>query len=299
MKHVLKKAIVQADADYMDAKYEDTRQLVIAFNKMDINNVSNTVIKGGRITALKNGGYAASSFTRLEDMDAAVASAARSALHLSQYDATNRLAAAPVVEDVVIPVMTIDPREISFDDKVALAREYMSLILKVPNVFTSFGTYYENFTHETYVNSEGTAIDQDIVQCFLSFRIMSRNGNHTESAGIAMGFDADYQRLLNRHADVEKKAGLVVDLLDAIPVKPGMYNIVADQDLSGVFTHEAFGHLSEADDTINNQSLQEILVLGRRMGEPNLNIIDDGSYPGRVAHISMMSRVYERQKPIW
>jgi TldD protein len=280
MKQVLKNGIKDADADYIDAKYEDTRQLTITFNKLDINGVSNTVIKGGRITALKKGGYAAASFTRLEDMADAVETATRSALHLSKFDSTNRLFPAPVVQDVVIPVMKRDPRSISFDEKVGLARDYLRLILDVPGVFTSFGTYYENYTRETYINSEGTAIDQDIVQCFLSFRIIAKNGNTTESAGIAMGFDADYARLLNRHADVERKAKLVVDLLKAEPVKPGVYAIVADQDLSGVFTHEAFGHLSEADDTINNTSLQEMLVLGGRMGEPHLNIIDDGSWPG-------------------
>ncbi len=280
MKHVLKNGIKGADADYIDAKYEDTRQLTIAFNKLDINGVSNTVIKGGRITALKNGGYAAAAFTRPENMADAVKAATRSALHLSKFDSTNRLMPAPVVEDIVIPVMKVDPRKISFDDKVALARDYLRLILDVPGVFTSFGTYYENYTHETFVNSEGTTIDQDIVQCFMSFRIMAKNKSTTESLGIALGFDADYALLLDRHADVEHKAKLAVDLLEAKSVKPGVYTIVADQDLSGVFTHEAFGHLSEADDTINNKSLQEMLVMGRRMGEPHLNIVDDGSWPG-------------------
>lgn len=39
MKHVLKNGIKGADADYIDAKYEDTRQLTITFNKLDINGV--------------------------------------------------------------------------------------------------------------------------------------------------------------------------------------------------------------------------------------------------------------------
>ncbi len=280
MKQHLKNAIQKADADYIDAKYEDTRQLRITFNKLDINSVSNTVIKGGRITALKNGGYAAASFTRPEKLMDAVETATRSALDLSRFDSTNKLMPAPVVKDTVIPVMKTVPQDVSFDDKVALAREYMSIILKVPKVFISFGTYYENHTNETYVNSEGTEIKQDIVQCFLSFRIMAKDGSRTESAGIALGFDSDFDRLINRHADVEKKAELTVSLLDAVSVKPGVYTIVADQDLSGVFTHEAFGHLSEADDTINNKSLQDMLVPGRRMGGNYLNIIDDGSWPG-------------------
>ncbi|HPQ41753.1 MAG TPA: TldD/PmbA family protein [bacterium] len=280
MRQMLIDGIRRGDADYMDAMYEDTRELTISFNKMDINNVANTVLKGGRITALKNGGYAGASFTRPEDMPGAVETAARIAGNLSKFDNTNRLLDAPVVDDTVMPEMKTDPRTVSFDAKVALAREYMKLILDMPGVFTSYGTYYESFTRKCYVNSEGTRVDQDIVLCFLAFRIMSKNGNHTESAGLVMGYDSDYDRLLNRHGHVEKKAKIVADMLHAESVKPGLYTIVADQDLSGVFTHEAFGHLSEADDTINNPSLQEMLVLGRTMGKPCLNIVDDGSFPG-------------------
>ncbi|MBN1295777.1 TldD/PmbA family protein [bacterium] len=280
MRQLLINGIDNADADYVDAMYEDTRQLQISFNKLEINGVSNTVLKGGRITALKNGGYAGASFTRPEDMGKAMVNASRTAARLGAFDTTNRLLPAPVIDDTVLPVMKTDPRSVGFDDKVALAREYMSLILSVPDVFTSFGSYYESVTRKSYVNSEGTRIDQDIVLCFLAFRIMSKNGKSTESAGITLGYDSDYDRLLNRHADVEKKARTVADLLRAEPVRPGMYTIVADQDLSGVFTHEAFGHLSEADDTINNRSLQDMLIIGRKMGNPCLNIVDDGSFPG-------------------
>lgn len=280
MRQTLLQAIQKADTDYMDAMYEDTRQLQISFNKMDINNVSNTVIKGGRIASLKNGGYAAASFTRPEDLASAVERSATTATTLSKYDTTNRLLDAPVVDDSVTPAMKIDPRDVSFEDKADLVREYMKIILAVPNIFTCTGTYHETFTRKCYVNSEGTKIDQDILLSFISFRIMSKDGTRTESAGLALGYDADYGRLLNRHGKIEEKAKIVANMLNATAVKPGMYNIVADQDLSGVFTHEAFGHLSEADDTVNNRSLQEMLVMGRQMGGSHLNIIDDGSFPG-------------------
>ncbi len=280
MKNNLQQAIQKSGADYCDAMYEDTRHTTISFNKLDIQNVSNTVLKGGRVSALANGAYALSSFTRLEDLDNAIATVSRNARALSRFDSTNRLMPAPIVEDSVVPGMTIDPRSVDFDEKVRLAREYLSLVLAAPQVFTAYGSYNETFTRKTFVNSEGTRIDQDIVICFFSCRIMAQEGNLTESMGFSIGFDADFNRLLDRHELVEEKARTCAGLLKAKSVSPGTYNIVADRDLSGIFTHEAFGHLSEADDTVNNKSLQDILVIGKRLGNDHLNIIDDGSVAG-------------------
>jgi TldD protein len=117
------------------------------------------------------------------------------------------------------------------------------------------------------------------LQCFFSCRIVAQDEKSTESIGFSLGFDADFARLKNRHDLVEKYAKLASDLLDASPVSPGVHAAVADADLAGVFIHEAFGHLSESDDTINNPSLQSILIMGKRLGGPWLNIIDQGDFP--------------------
>ncbi len=71
-----------------------------------------------------------------------------------------------------------------------------------------------------------------------------------------------------------------VDLLAAPPVTGGKYTVVTNQLLSGVFTHEAFGHLSESDFVYENPRMQEIMQLGKRFGVEKLNIIDDGTLPG-------------------
>jgi len=280
MKENMRNAINKSHADYCDMLVEDTRFTTISFNKLEIQNVSSTVLKGGRVMALVNGGYSSASFTRMDGMEDAVKSATAGAETLSKFDNTNRMVPAPVIQDTVIPEMKIDPRTVDFDAKVELARDYIKLVMDTPQVFTSYGSYTESFTRKTYVNSEGTEIEQDIILCFFSCRIMAKNGNKTESLGFTIGFDADYDRLLNRHDYARSRAETCVALLKAKSVSPGIYNIVVDQDLSGIFTHEAFGHLSEADDSINNKSLQEMLVIGKRLGGDNLNIIDDGSISG-------------------
>ena len=56
--------------------------------------------------------------------------------------------------------------------------------------------------------------------------------------------------------------------------------MVLDPILAGVFTHEAFGHLSESDFVYENDRMREIMVLGRKFGKPLLNIVDGGAVPG-------------------
>jgi len=75
----------------------------------------------------------------------------------------------------------------------------------------------------------------------------------------------------------QKVANRSVELLSAHPVKAGQYPVVIDQNLAGVFIHEAFGHLSESDFVYENPKAKEMMVLGRRFGKDILNVYDDGS----------------------
>jgi len=56
--------------------------------------------------------------------------------------------------------------------------------------------------------------------------------------------------------------------------------VVLDPRLAGVFAHEAFGHLSEADFLHENPKLRDLLAIGREVAVKDLNIVDDGSLGG-------------------
>ncbi|MCH8090067.1 MAG: TldD/PmbA family protein, partial [Chloroflexi bacterium] len=56
--------------------------------------------------------------------------------------------------------------------------------------------------------------------------------------------------------------------------------VVLDPILAGVFIHEAFGHLSEADHVYADPRMREIMVLGRRFGGGHLNVVDGAGVPG-------------------
>jgi TldD protein len=85
--------------------------------------------------------------------------------------------------------------------------------------------------------------------------------------------------LRNREEEFEKKTAIALDLLQAKPVSGGTHNVVLNPDLSGVFTHEAFGHFSEADLIEDSPTMRDRMQIGSQLGNEALSITDDPTMP--------------------
>jgi TldD protein len=97
---------------------------------------------------------------------------------------------------------------------------------------------------------------------------------------FAFGGNTDFSPLLNREEDLKQQVAKACELLDAEPAKAGIFPVLLDPSESGVFIHEAFGHLSEADGLQNNPSFRARLQLGTALGNPILHVADDATLPG-------------------
>ena len=73
--------------------------------------------------------------------------------------------------------------------------------------------------------------------------------------------------------------------------------MILDNRIAGVFAHEAFGHLSEADHLYENPGLLEMMQKGRVFSGGHLNIVDDGSLPGLAAYTPNDQEGIPAQKP--
>jgi TldD protein len=109
---------------------------------------------------------------------------------------------------------------------------------------------------------------------------VARKGDIVQTASRRDGGADGYQSVEAFHEKAREAAQKAVELLAAPPVTGGKYTVITDPVLTGVFTHEAFGHLSESDFVYENPRMQELMQLGKRFGADGLNIIDDGSLPG-------------------
>ncbi len=280
MKSALKKALENSSAEYSDAMFHELRRTSIVYNKKEMSSVSNIGISGGRISVINGGGVGAASFTSLSDINEAVKEADTGARAVNRFGVQNRLAPAPVVKDSIKLSPPTDPRDVSFDEKCRLMEEYTDVLLNIKGIFTTTMAYHEAVNVKTFVNSEGSEIEQEEIICRLGGRIIAKDGSRQEMTGFSFGFDTDFSRLRGREAELEKKARIALELLKAEPVKGGAYKAICNPELGGLFIHEAFGHLSESDDVVHNPSLQTLLPLGKTIGAPNLNVIDQGDLPG-------------------
>ena len=98
-------------------------------------------------------------------------------------------------------------------------------------------------------------------------------------SGFSIGSLGDFSIVENLDEKVIDCARKSLELINAPKIDGKETTVVLDQILAGVFVHEAFGHLSEADNVYENDRLKEILKLGKKFGNPDLNITDGAKIP--------------------
>ena len=173
-----------------------------------------------------------------------------------------------------------DPAEVSLGDKVSLLREYVDIIWSVPEITTSSISYGDGRRNRTFANSEGAFVQQQKIDVSMRISAMARNGGEVQQSSSSIGSNGDFSLAQDLHEEAKDIARKAVDLLKAPEAKGGEYTVVLDPILAGVFIHEAFGHLSEADHVYENPRLREIMVMGRRFGGSHLNVVDGARVPG-------------------
>ena len=280
MKEKLAGIVGSLSADYADIRYEENRRTKISYRGKRLVEVTTTETFGGHVRAYADGGKATASFSdpgSAGSMAEAVAASAR--LAGSRRDKPLRLADAPVIVESFPITSPRDVRNVSFDEKLDLLTHYNEMILREPTVATTEADYDEFTSRRIFVNSEGSVIEYEIVVANIMGRVITKKDDVLQRVRFAYGGNEDFGRIQNRESDLEKGIDVARRLLDAEPAKAGLFPVILDPSESGVFIHEAFGHLSEADGLQNNPAFREKLQLGANLGREILTVFDDPTIP--------------------
>jgi TldD protein len=281
LKDRLAAALKPSRADYTEIRVERTWSSAVTYRGRRLETATVSEDQGGFVRALNRGcGWGIASFTSLDALPAMVARAHELSRAI-RLDRPIRLAeTAPHVADAALD-LDGDVRGITLADKKRLIEACNAAMLAVSDaVVDTQASYRDEVSEVWYVNSEGTALAQLRPEVTVSgTAIARRNGTiekGLESIGLRKGWRSVHG-LEERFRVVGQRA---VDLLDAPRVQGGAYPVILDNELAGVFIHEAFGHLSEADFVYENPQAREMMTLGRRFGKPVLNVGDNGAAPG-------------------
>ncbi len=285
MLDTLKSIISNVNADYADIWYERKKDIVIHFIGKNLHQISSNNTDGYVLRVLKNGGMSSIAFTREDDAESAIASVLHNADLIAAARKTPvKLAPATVIKDSYAPPLDEDPRRVSLDEKLELTRHYNSIPLLYAGIATTDISYHELIREKYFVSTEGSEIHEDLITTRISGQIVSSDGTRIQNIRVGMGGSNGFRILRDRDDYVEKRTSIVLQLLNAEPVKGGVYNVILNQSLAGVFTHEAFGHFSEADLIENNPSMKKKMKLNARLGNKNISIIDDPTPLNQLGH---------------
>jgi len=275
-------ALKHTPAAFADLRVERREVTRIVYRDDGLETMDTQVDQGGIARALlPGGGWGVVTFTPRSTRD--LKRRVRQAWETAQAATEQRVELAPVepVEAEVKARMVQDFRKVSVEDKLALLSRYHAQLLKSDPCIRGGQTEYRDmFCQVYYANSDGTYIYQERPTIDLQFNAIARRDSHVQRAGKSLALAAGFEAVENCDQLAREAAKLACDLLDAEPVRGGRYPIVLDPALAGLFIHEAFGHLSEADFIIANPSAKEMMALGQQFGPPELNVIDDGGVPG-------------------
>ena len=274
----------KSQCDYMDIRLEDSTTTTIEFTNGKLSSLKKSNATGGNIRALYKGAWGVISFNDIDNLNAFAESAIKQAKLTGNDESI--LAPAPVVEDSVPLNLINDPRKVPLEEKINLLKEYSDIALNYHKKITAVSARYsETFSKLTFISSEGSYICQEKMDLGGRVSITAKEDDNSQSTHIGFGSSNDFNSILNLQKEIREKSQIAVDLLTAPKVKAGTYTVITDSDLTGVFVHEAFGHLSEGDNVYEDKELADIMVLGKEFGLPILNIYDCGFDEGKRGYL--------------
>ncbi len=279
-------ALAASRADYTEIRLEERESTKVVFRGRDLETADMVLDRGGIVRALcYEGGWGIATFNSLSALSARVEQAYQAAKAIQGERA--ELAPVPVAEAQITVSLTKDFRAVPLNQKKTLLQSYNDLLVGYHDkIVDSSAVYQDSFTHMFYANSQGATFSEERPLTTLAFRAAAREADNVQQASEVVSLCQGFETAEGQEELVAKVAQRAVDLLSAGTVVGGRYPVVCDPHLAGVFIHEAFGHLSEADFVYANPQAQEMMVLGRRFGPDILTVVDDGSLPnGRGTHL--------------
>lgn len=270
----------QHQVDYLAIRLEESEGTDLLLRGDRIETLSEGLSIGGHVRACHRGGWGFASFNRLAGIEAQIEAAIAAARMVGREETL--LAPIEILQTTYhLPLQGTDPRHISLAQKKSLCEHYQEILRSVDDRIATVSVRYGDSTQRILLaTSEGTFLEQSWSDMEMRFAATARNGETVQTGRETTGSRNGFEDLQNLDQQVESAARRAVEALALPPIQGGTYTVVIDPILTGLFVHEAFGHLSEADMAYENPDILEVMTLGRRFGPKDLQIFDGAAPSG-------------------
>ena len=271
-------------AQYAEARAQCLDKTMLTLKEERVEAAKQGIESGVALRVLVNGAWGFASVGSLEPaiLESAVSDACKMAKMASAHlKAPIKIAEAKAVTDRVQSRPKKNPADIVVEEKIKTAMGITRAGLGFDPHVKSFTVDYLDMTGTSFfVNSDGSRIEQDKLYVWARITASALDGGvftfSREEVGSTAGYEVFDQQLPQ---DLGKKvAKRAVEQLKAKSLKGGKFPVVLGPNVVGVFVHEAFGHLAEADLALSGGVLAA--NLGKKIGSDLVTFYDDGTIQG-------------------
>jgi len=277
-------AVQKCGAEYAETRAQKLYKTMLTLKEDRVEAAKHGIENGVALRVLVNGawGFASVGFLNAETLTSAVFDACKMAKMASTRLKTPiKLAETKIVKDRVRMKPKKNPSAISMEDKINTALKINKTILGYDKRIKSCTVDYLDLTGTNhFVNSEGTRIEEDKLYVWARITATAASKGVYTFSREEIGSTAGYEVFDSGPPEVlgEKVAKRAVEQLDAKPPKGGKSPVVLGPNVVGVFVHEAFGHLAEADLALSGGVLAN--NLGKKIASDVVTFYDDGTIDG-------------------
>jgi len=259
---------------------------------------------GAGIRVLKNGSWGFISCENLSQKDS-ITSAIKNAETLAtstdkKWKEKRDIAKIKPIHDVVSFKARIDPREVSFKEKMdriseleAKAKEYSA------DIVNTILNYADSYLKEIIVNSAGTYVEQEKILTRVSLFVTAyKNGvrqSSRQSIAGTKGFEI-IEKLTPENFS-EKVSSRAIKLLTAENPPSGKFPVILSPAIVGLFTHEAVGHNAEADAVKGGNSIFQGKI-GKQIASSVVSMADDPTFENAYGSYAYDSEGTKSKKTI-
>lgn len=269
---ILTKELKKILVDYAEIRIEKRQNEGCSFRNGTLENMIETIEVGGTVRVLNNGNWSFVSFNSLDNLREAL----RSAKEITYYFSEKGTYRNHPTKAAYFKKETEFPEKISLSDKRYLLNDYYSYINSFSKVKNSVISYVSSNIEKVIVTTDNVNVLEKFNESGFYCNITADSG---QSNFIVKRSNTGFSDFLNLQDDLGKLVEDTKKLPSLKKIESGIYSIILDPIMAGIFFHEAVGHLCEADHILDNCKLQEQFNLGTKLTDVNLNIMDDPSIP--------------------
>ena len=171
-------------------------------------------------------------------------------------------------------------RDISLSEKTELLRSFLPLITSESFMSMPMASYIDRNSLFGFYSSLGADISYDYQTCGIVLMCSMVEGEKKLNARWQKG-DTDYKNPASVYDEAKKELAEQAEFMrSSVPVEEGDYTVVLSPQAAGIFAHESFGHKSESDFMISDQSMKEEWQIGKQVGSSILTISEQGDILG-------------------